>query len=60
MKNKDNKECEAHKKLKSAIEVIQGLYSIDKSELCEDEMKLLYVLTKKLRKKVTKITKEAK
>ncbi len=49
-----DKECEAHKKLRSAIKVIEGLYSIDKSELCEDEMKLLYVLTKKLRKKVKK------
>ncbi len=48
-------ECESHKQLKSVIKMVKGLYEIDKKDLCEDEMKLLYALTKKLRKKVKKL-----
>jgi flagellar motor component MotA len=49
------KDCVPSKKLKSAVELIKKLYEVDTSELCEDEMKLLYVLTKKLRKKIKKM-----
>ena len=56
MKETESKEeCQPSKKLKSAIKMIEKLYEIDTAELCEDEMKLLYMLTKKLRKKVKKL-----
>ncbi len=47
--------CQPSKKLKSAIKMIEKLYEVDTSELCEDELKLLYMMTKKLRKKVKKL-----
>jgi len=47
--------CKPSKKLQSAIALINSLYKVNTDLLCEDEMKLLYVLTKKLRKKVKKI-----
>ena len=35
--------------------MIEKLYEVETNELCEDEMKLLYVMVKKLRKKVKKL-----
>jgi Asp-tRNA(Asn)/Glu-tRNA(Gln) amidotransferase C subunit len=48
-------DCQPSKKLQSTIKMIKKLYEVDTSELCEDEMKMLYMMTKKLRKKVKKL-----
>jgi flagellar motor component MotA len=56
MKETESKEeCQPSKELKSAIKMMNKLYELETADLCEEEMKLLYMLAKKLRKKVKKL-----
>ncbi len=47
--------CEQKKELKSAIKLMQKMLEIETKELCMDELKVLAVLLKKLKKKVKKL-----
>ena len=49
------KMCEQKKELKSAIKLMQKMLEIETKELCMDELKVLAVLLKKLKKKVKKL-----
>ena len=45
-------ECKSQKQIQKTTKIIKKLYEIDSKDLCEDELKLLYMLLKKLRKKI--------
>jgi len=48
-------QCVPSKKLKSALKMIHKLYEVETAELCEDDMKMLYIMVKRLNKKIKKL-----
>jgi hypothetical protein len=45
-------------KIESITKLLKGLYKIETTDLCEDEIKVLYGMMKKMRKKLKKLQKE--